>query len=322
MFTIHLTASQVDVSLLLLLLLGFGVGLLTGLLGVGGGWLITPALNIMGVPISYAVGSGLAQMTGTSLLSILKHRKHGNTDFKMGLTIGIPMILGVQIGKSILMHFEKLGNASQFTGIMYIVLLGFMGVSMLKEFIAPKKALETEHKGIGNKLKSFLEVGPKIKLEASKTESSWIFLIVLGVFAGVLSGIMGVGGGFLLMPVMTYLIGAPTIVAVGTSLICVFISGISGTVAFSLDGRVDWMAAGIVFGGSFIGSNLGVAATKYIQGKGLRFMFALLVNIAAVSVFLQQLGYNTAATVLIFGATGLLCVVALSILTKGYLKNR
>jgi uncharacterized protein len=319
MFEIFLNASQVTLLWPVLLGLGFCVGLLSGMLGVGGGWLITPALNILGLPIAYAVGTGLAQMTGTSFIASLKHYREKNVELKLGIAVGLPMIIGVKFGKFTMSAWEKTGNAESYTSIMYIILLSIMGVLLISEFI-PRKNKQKRNEEEASAASQFinsLPLGPKIQLPQSKRETPLLFLIVMGVFAGVLSGIMGVGGGFLLMPIMNLLVGVSTLTAVATSLICVFISGVSGTILYSLENQVDWPAVGILFSGATIGSYLGVHSTRYVKGRGLRFLFACLVLLAALSVLLKFLGKTDLATITIFVPAVLLCVISLGVLIKG-----
>ncbi len=306
MMTIYLNQSQVEVWWLVLIAIGFCVGFLSGLLGVGGGWLITPALNIINIPMTFAIGTGLAQMTGTSLLAASKHRKSGNIDFKLGLAIGLPMVGGVQVGKTWLMQLEAAGQAASVTRIMYMILLGVLGFFMLRESWG---ALKGKGKGsVANPpLLSRLpaqRLGPATRIPSTGTDIPWVVLIALGVVGGILSGMLGVGGGFMLMPAMVYLLGVPTLRAVATSLVCVLIASIYGTIVFSLSGRVDFMAVAILLLGSFTGTLLGVKATRRINADGLRFLFALLVVIAAISVGLKQYGHDILSMILIFSAAG------------------
>ena len=122
-------------SLPIFLSLGFAVGLLSGLLGIGGGWLITPSLNAFGLPITNAVATGLTQMAGTSLLALLRHKKHGNVELKLGITIGLSMILSVGLGKSLLVELEKTGHAGLLTRSLYIFLLSFISLIIFTKVI-------------------------------------------------------------------------------------------------------------------------------------------------------------------------------------------
>ena len=306
-----------EISFYLLLSLGFVVGLLSGLLGVGGGWLITPALNAFGLPMTSAVATGLAQMTGTSLLALGRHRKHGNVDFKLGIIIGVSMIFSVGLGKSILLNLEEIGKAGLLTRGLYIFLLSFVSISMFK---ALKKNNEDGHKL--SLLFSFLKKGPKVKLLTFNTEVHLLLLITLGLFAGLLSGIMGVGGGFILVPAITLLLKLPTVPAIATSLVCVFFSGASGSYFYAMADKVKWDVALIIIAGSFFGSLIGVSSTKYIKERSLRFLFAILTLCAAFSALFKQFDLTTWAKASIMFPAGIILVYSIGTLALGKWKEK
>jgi uncharacterized membrane protein YfcA len=306
--TIDLFFTEGAVSLPLLILLGFSVGLLSGLLGVGGGWLITPGLNILGIPMAYCVGTGLTQMAATSLISLYKHRKNNNTDFTLGVGFGLPMVLGLQLGKMILVELNQRGNAGDVTRILYIILLSLMAINMLKK--APE-----ENKKVGGW--GLLHWGPKLYLKRSEKEVSLLFLLIIGILVGVLSGIMGVGGGFLLIPIMTSLLGISTLVAIATSLICVFFSGVSGAVMFSYANLVEWKIVGLLLLGSFVGSLIGVKGTEYVKESDLRRLFALLISFAAISTLLKQLHFDQLSSIVMFGIASGLSLYCIVIILRG-----
>jgi uncharacterized membrane protein YfcA len=308
MDTILLSLSQIEVSISLLLAIGFCVGFLSGLLGVGGGWLITPALNMIGMPMTFAIGTGLAQMSATSMFAAFRHRKRGNADMKLGLSIGLPMVLGVQYGKTLLLAMEQAGSADSVTRNLYIVLLGVMGITMMRDSLQTRKRKKLSD-GKQEEAKAKRQWGsiwgPTTYITSADHNLPWSILIGLGLIGGVLSGLLGVGGGFMLMPAMIYLLGVSTLQAVATSLICVLIASLYGTIIFGLSHRVDFQAVGILLIGSLTGSLLGVHSTEHIDGDGLKTVFAGLVLIAAFSIGLTQLGYNDQARILVFSAAAL-----------------
>ena len=306
-----------ELPLPLLLSLGFVVGLLSGLLGIGGGWLITPSLNAFGLPMTSAVATGLAQMSGTSLLALNRHRKHGNVDFKLGSIIGVSMILSVNIGKSILLYLEKSGYAGLLTRGLYITLLSTISFAMFRELLQKK-----EKSFFLTFFFSFLKKGPIVNLPRFKTEAHLLLLVFLGAFAGLLSGIMGVGGGFILVPAITFLLGLPTLAAVATSLVCVFFSGASGSYFYTLAGKVHWKIALIIIAGSFFGSLIGVSSTKYIKERSLRFLFAFLTLCAAFSSLFKQFDLPQLAKVAISVPAGLILLYSLSAFISGKFKEK
>ena len=308
-------------SLPIFLSLGFAVGLLSGLLGIGGGWLITPSLNAFGFPITNAVATGLTQMAGTSLLALLRHKKHGNVELKLGITIGLSMILSVGLGKSLLVELEKTGHAGLLTRSLYIFLLSFISLKMFKDLLFPKK--ETDKKSPFSSFFNIFRRGPKIYISQNKSETHLLLAIFLGVVAGFLSGIMGVGGGFLLVPAMVSLLGLPTLSAVATSLVCVFFSGASGSFFFSLSGKVDWSIALVLIIGSFFGSLIGVSSTQYIKEKALRFLFAFLTLCAAFSSLFKQINLPEISKVTILFPALMILLYSLSTVVIGkFFKKR
>ena len=306
-----------EIPIYLLLSLGFVVGLLSGLLGVGGGWIITPGLNAFGLPITSAVATGLAQMTGTSFLALGRHRKHGNVDFKLGIIIGVSMIFSVGLGKSILLGLEETGKAGLLTRGLYIFLLSFVSISMFKDLRKSK-----EDKSKLSFLFSFLKKGPKVKLPSFNKEVHLLLIITLGLFAGLLSGIMGVGGGFILVPAITLLLKLPTVAAIATSLVCVFFSGASGSYFYALAGKVKWDVALIIIAGSFFGSLIGVASTKYIKERSLRFLFAVLTLCAAFSALFKQFEMDEWAKISILFPAGVILVYSAGTLALGKWKEK
>lgn len=308
-----------ELPLPLLLSLGFVVGLLSGLLGIGGGWLITPSLNAFGLPMTSAVATGLAQMSGTSLLALNRHRKHGNVDFKLGIIIGISMILSVNFGKSILLYLEKSGHAGLLTRGLYITLLSAVSFGMFKELFQKKEKGKTFFLTF---FFSFLKKGPIVDLPRFKIKAHLLLLIFLGIFAGLLSGIMGVGGGFILVPAITFLLGLPTLAAVATSLVCVFFSGASGSYFYTLAGKVHWKIALIIIAGSFFGSLIGVSSTKYIKERSLRFLFALLTLCAAFSALFKQFNLPQLAKVVIVMPAGVILIYSLGAFISGKSKEK
>ena len=308
-------------SLPIFLFLGFAVGLLSGLLGIGGGWLITPSLNAFGLPMTNSVATGLTQMAGTSLLALLRHQKHGNVDIKLGVLIGLSMVLSVGLGKTLLVELEKTGHAGLLTRSLYIFLLSFISLKMFKELIYPKEKINK--KSLFSFFFNLFKRGPKIYISHTKTEVHLLLPIFLGVVAGFLSGIMGVGGGFILVPAMASLLGLPTIGAVATSLVCVFFSGASGSFFFSLSGKVNWSIALVLVIGSFFGSLIGVSSTQYIKEKSLRFLFAFLTLCAAFSALFKQVNFPEASKAIILIPALMILLYSLGSVVKGkFSKNK
>jgi uncharacterized membrane protein YfcA len=287
---------------------GFIIGVLSGLFGVGGGFLLVPLLNVVfNVPYNIAIGSSLLQMVGTSAASSLKHRGYGNIDYKLAGFILMGSIIGVELGARVLMRLKNLGTITINTSIIstmdfwiniiYIILLSLVGISM---FLEGKKAKKRAPRGgivdtiFSQKIQN-IKIPPIISLPTSKIEYiSICYLIVLGFGAGMLSGLLGIGGAFIMNPALIYVIGVPTSIAIGTSLFqTIFVSGY-GALTHFFKGNVNFALVACVLIGSLVGSQLGAKIHNKLRGADIRYYFSLVVFIATGIVlfrFLFSLDY-------------------------------
>ena len=319
MLNMYLPIAGVHISLLVLVAIGFAVGVLAGFFGMGGGWIVTPALNIFGLPMPFAIGTGLANIAGQSALASVKHRKMGNVDYALGLSIGISMVLGVEGGARTVLYLASLGLADSVVRYVYIVFLAGLGVAMLLECFggARKAAREPAgRRGLAARIGA-LRVPPVVKLRSNAMEVSVWVLAVFGVMIGFLAGIMGAGGGFALVPLFVYVLGTPTYVAVGTSLVCVMISGAYGTFTYAMQGRVEIFAALWMMAGAAVGSQLGSTAIRYVRGARVRVLYAVMLLLAAGSVVMKQLGLTVPAGVMIFGGGLGMCAIVIGLMLRG-----
>ncbi len=303
-FNIYLPVAGIEFNVLLLILIGFCVGVLGGFFGVGGGWIVTPALNIFGFHMAFAIGTDLSNIFGQSIGAVKKHQKMGNIDWKLGLISIVTSIIGLEIGSDLIMELEKLGDVGIIVRWCYMILLSSLGCYMLYDyFVLRQKQLKNNNNNDKNnpgiKLKSNrsklaeklykLNIPPMISFPASEIEgvSLWIILLIF-LFTGFLSGFLGVGGGFIIMPALVYLIGLPTAIAVGTSLITVLFSGAYGCFTYAVKGRVELIAAFIMLIGASIGAQVGSTAVRYIKGYGIRLLFSIMIIFAGLSVATEQ----------------------------------
>jgi len=316
-FQILLPIANIKFNVWILIGIGFAVGTLGGFFGIGGGWIIAPALNIFGFPVPLAIGTGLANVSGQSIIATLRHRKMGNVDCVLGVTTGISMISGVELGARIVMWLESIGLAGPVIRCLYIVLLASLGAYMLYDYINIKlRDVETKDTlkspSVAREkrlLTKCLNISPVIYLKTCQTKMSLWVIVGIGLLIGVISGITGAGGGFALVPAFLYLFGAPTVTAIGTSLLCVTISGIYGTFTYWLKGRVELIAAIWMLLGAAIGVQLGASATKYVKGNGIRGLYSLMLLLAASGVFMKQLGFSTIASFAVLGGALLICFI-------------
>ena len=269
----------------LLLLLGFCIGITSGFYGVGGGWLSTPILNILGLPMPYAIGTSLVYIISNSILGTFMHNKLKNVKYVLGLTIGFSSILGVFMGKTFISYIGKSANADILLRYIYIVFLFAMSSYILfeKKFkFLPK-----------SKKKKSLSPLLHIKITDNSTlKISFWKLFFIGMLVGLVSSIMGIGGGFLLVPVLIYIIRIPVKLAVGTNLVAILVTGISGGTLYMLDKKVDYLSVVYLVLGTIIGVTLGVSATKHVDSEKLKFLFGLTVLSAGISVIFKQLQFD------------------------------
>lgn len=320
-FNIYLPISGIEFSIIILLIIGFCVGTLGGFFGVGGAWIVTPALNIFGFNMPFAIGTDLAHIFGKSIIATRKHSKMGNVDWRLGFFSIAGSIIGIELGKRMVLFLEKMGNVGPVVRWVYMIFLFGLGIYMSYEYYTVTKRMkssapenvkaappmEEEASPLSNKLRG-LRIPPMVSLPVSGVPGI-SFWILFGLFAltGFLSGFMGVGGGFILLPALIYLIGCPTTVAVGTSLLSVcFMSGY-GCFTYSLSGRTELLAAVIMLFGAAIGAQVGVLATRFVRGYGIRLLFSIMIIFAGISVALKQahsaFGYS------IFGTLAAYCVM-------------
>nr|WP_216824753.1 sulfite exporter TauE/SafE family protein [Salinigranum rubrum] len=306
---------------LLAMFAGFGllIGVLFGFFGMGGSFLVTPALLVMGYEPNVAVGSGLAFVFGTSVIATLKHRDLGQVDYKLGVSMIVGTTLGIEVGRLGLEYLQHIGLADSVVSVAYVVLLGGIGAFVTREALrggggglshdVDESEGDDEHDipDIAKKIQSY-HVPPMISLRGGITVSLWMVLIV-AFFTGLLSGFLGVGGGFIRMPALFYAIGVPVPVAVGTDLFEIVFSGGIGSFLYAQSGAVDLSIVAPLLAGSALGARLGAAATSLVDEEGIKVYFGVMLLLGAFAVAIRQVGnflgidvLNTVSLVVIVGA--------------------
>lgn len=287
--SIFLPIAHMDINLLVIVLFGGMVGFLSGLVGVGGGFLITPLLIFTGVPPLVAVATGSAQMAGTSAGATYAHWRLGNVDFKMGAVLLIGSWIGGASGVQIANALTKSGQFGNIVTFLYVVLLGFIGASMLIEslkavFGASKATVQVKRPpGFGARLVARLP--GHMAFPVSGLHISVLVPLVLGVGVGILTSLMGVGGGFVMVPVMIYLLKMPTKIVVGTSLFqLLFTTALVSVMQAGVNHAVDPFLALILILGSAFGTQWGARLGVRLPGEKLRLILALVVVGVAVKM--------------------------------------
>jgi uncharacterized membrane protein YfcA len=278
MMSIHLPIAEQAVNIWSLLAIGGGVGLLSGIFGVGGGFLLTPLLIFMGIPPEVAVGTGANQVLGSSVSAVIAHWRRGNVDVKMGVLLFGGGLLGSVIGVWLFALLKKLGQIDLVVSLSYVGFLGLVGSYMLIESLNAMR--DGAHDGQGTRKKHLpWQSWPlRTRFTRSRMYSSVIPPVTVGIFGGFLAAIMGVGGGFVMVPLMIYVLGMPTAVVVGTSLFQIIFVTANVTVmqAITLN-NIDIVLALILLAGGAIGAQIGARIGVRLRGDQLRILLALLV---------------------------------------------
>ena len=277
---IYLPIAEVSVNALLLLGIGGMVGILSGMFGVGGGFILTPLLFFIGIPPGVAVASAANQIAGSSFSGLLAHLRKRTVDLKMGSVLLAGGLLGSGLGVMAYSALRKMGQYELVVSLLYVVLLGVIGALMLIERLRAIRRSRNPNAALASRKRHTWAHGLPLKMRfrASQLYVSAIPPFVVGVLVGILAAIMGVGGGFIMVPAMIYLIGMPTKVVVGTSLFqFLFVTGFT-TVLHAVENKsVDAVLAVILLVGGVIGAQIGVVLAARLKAEQLRVLLALLV---------------------------------------------
>ncbi len=286
----------VTINPLVLIAIGFLVGILGGFFGVGGGFLAGPFLFWTGVPVNIVVGTDLAHMTGKSIVASNRHRTLGHVDLKLGVIMILGTVIGVELGAQLIELFEEMGNVDLIVGISYVIILLVISAFTAWESIRAIRMIRSESLDVKDvlafqnitKRMHGIKLWPMVSFPGSGivSVSLWVVLGV-GLLSGVLAGFLGVGGGFLRMPLLVYVIGVPTHVAVGTDLFEIVFSSGYGTITHALKGNVDIFIALVMHTGAAIGAQIGAVSTRFFAGPRIRLLFSALPLIGAILVIIR-----------------------------------
>jgi hypothetical protein len=323
---------------LLALFVGFGlvVGILFGFFGMGGSFLVTPALLMMGYPARVAVGSGMAFVFGTAVIATLKHHDLGQVDYKLGAIMIAGTTLGIEVGRASVFYLESIGLAGGVISVAYVVLLGGIGLLVTKEALkgggggidhdaADADISDYEVPDIAKRIQQTVRIPPMVTLRGDVRVSLWVITTV-AFLTGLLSGFLGVGGGFIRMPAMIYAIGVPVPVAVGTDLFEIVFSGGIGSYLYGQGGGVDLSIVAPLLFGSALGARIGSAATAVVDADGIKIYFGGMLLVGSIAVGIGEVGtyigselLETVGLIMVIGAA---VVVAAAILYTSVLSLR
>ena len=289
---IYLPIAEMSVNAFLLLGMGGGIGFLSGLFGVGGGFLMTPLLIFIGIPPAVAVGTEANQIVAASVSGVLAHWRRGNVDFKMGLVLLLGGFAGSTLGVMLFSFLRGLGQIDLVISLSYVIFLGIIGTLMLYESAKTMRRRKTSP-GQRRKLHQHTWVHGlplKMRFRRSKLYISALLPFTVGFLVGVLAAIMGVGGGFVMVPAMIYLLGMPTNVVIGTSLFqIIFVTANVTFLQSYANQTVDVVLALMLVTGAVIGAQFGARAGAKLQGEELRGLLALMVLAVCGKLFFDLL---------------------------------
>lgn len=275
---IYLPIAEVSVNAFLLLGLGGMVGILSGMFGVGGGFLVTPLLFFIGIPPAVAVATGANQIVAASVSGLLAHLRRKTVDLKMGTVLLIGGLVGAVLGVFVFNYLKSLGQVDLFVRLCYVVFLGIIGAMM---FVESLRAIRSVRRGTPPKRKKhgWVHKMPlKMRFRVSGLYISAIPPLLVGLAVGVLAAIMGVGGGFIMVPAMIYILGMPTKVVVGTSLFqIIFVTGFTTMLHATTNFTVDIVLAVLLLIGGVIGAQVGTRIGTKMPAEQLRILLSIMV---------------------------------------------
>ena len=289
--SIYLPIAEMNVNILLIVLLGIMVGGLTGLFGVGGGFLMTPLLIFLGIPPTVAVGTEAPHILASSFSGAIAHWRRKNVDIKMGIFLLAGGIAGSIVGVNLFKILREFGQIDVIIQFLFLIFLGFIGLSMLFESAKTTIKKYRTTSLIRTKLHqhSWIHGLPfKMRFHRSKLYISTIPPVIIGFFVGILSAMMGVGGGFIMIPAMVYILGMSTNVVVGTSLFqIIFVTANSTFFQSYLNQTVDIVLASLMILGGVIGAQVGARLGSTFKAEYLRGVLAILVLAVCIKILLD-----------------------------------
>ena len=275
-------------SLLSLLLLGFSIGVLSGCFGIGGAFILTPTLTALGMPITLAIGTGLAFSAGVASLGSYKHFLSGNVSVRVTLYIGAICLVGIKLSQGLVLYLEKLHQADFYIGITYVVILLTVGIAMYK------KGKSSTVTGASTIAPHFFweKLPPFVLINQTQKTSLWILLFI-GLLVGFLQGFLGVGGGFILVPLFIWVLKMKPHLAIGTSLLTLLLTSIYATTLYFYAGKVLFPVACVLLLGSTLGVQVGIKTMKIATEDQLTKGLAVFIGLGAVGIILRLFHQDT-----------------------------
>lgn len=326
----------------LLVFTGFTVGIVGGFIGVGGGYMVTPALIVFGFPGYMASGIDMTHIAGKGLVSTVRHRQLGNIDWVLALSMVAGTMFGVEEGIRLLGFFKHRGISSvallsasvvlMFTLFVYTLYETLKSHHRLEQMAKEGKAMmrEVTTSNLPKLFQSF-PLAPIVRCRRARVIVSMWVIVLVGVITGVLAGFLGVGGGFIRVPALVYIVGATTHIAVGTDLLEIVFSGGYGCLRHSMQGNVDFIAVMFMLAGAMFGAQFGSIATAFVRGPAIRYMLAFSLALATLGAGLPLANIlsggkfpllSALAVILTLGQMFFLCFFIMSLVWFAYRARR
>ncbi|MFH0901492.1 MAG: sulfite exporter TauE/SafE family protein [Pseudomonadota bacterium] len=288
----------VEAPIFLLVFVGFTVGIVGGFIGVGGGYMVTPALIVFGFPGYMASGIDMTHIAGKGIVSTVRHRQLGNIDWTLALSMVAGTMLGVELGVRLLVYFKKLG----LSGVVLlmasvVIMLGLFLYTQIETRRAHRKMQQMAREGqvVAREVQTSslpaifqrIPLAPIVRCRTARVIVSMWVIVLVGLVTGVLAGFLGVGGGFIRVPALVYIVGASTHIAVGTDLVEIVFSGGYGALRHTIEGNVDLIAVVFMLSGAMFGAQVGSIATAFVRGPAIRYVLSYSLILATCGAALR-----------------------------------
>ncbi|WP_227356049.1 sulfite exporter TauE/SafE family protein [Haladaptatus salinisoli] len=307
---------------------GLLIGILFGFFGLGGSFFVTPALLVLGHPAKAAVGSGLVFVFGTSIAAVVTHRGLGHIDYKLGLLLVLGMTTGIEVGKRLLFALATVGVANFAISVMYVGLLTAVGLYTLHDVRTVGSEVASDANTSLIRQISTFPAPPMMTFKGGISASASV-IIVLSFITGILAGVLGVGGGFLVLPGLMYGLALPEAVAVGTDIFQIAISSGYGAFLYARADAVHLTVVIPLLGGSIFGAYVGSHLTEYVDATKFKQYFAMMLLIDSVAVMSKIVSHtygivalHVLSLVLLFGTALIVSLVVVFLGTRNFLRHK
>ena len=303
----------VELPWALLVFTGFTVGVVGGFIGVGGGYMVTPALIVFGFPGHMASGIDMTHIAGKGIIASIRHRQLGNIDWTLAMTMIAGTMFGVEMGVRLLDYFKNQGLSTvAVLSASFVLMVSLFAYTQHETRAAARQTTKMEQEGrdigrevIASNLPRFLQsvpLQPIIRCRTARVIVSMWVIVLVGMSTGILAGFLGVGGGFIRVPALVYLVGTSTHIAVGTDLVEIVFSGSYGALRHSIEGNVDFLTVMFMLSGAVFGAQFGSIATSYVRGPAIRFILSYSLALAGLGAGLPLLDKITNSTLPLISA--------------------